>query len=220
MRKYGAQKSWLYLIIHVIYASTCLTAPASSNTDFDAIPIVQPFANLTKADVSRSHFANSTALENFIARGLGYPYYVPNSNTWLKFRFHVARKIEHNSLVYALISAIDETLTDISIFGGHLPVNENAGPFNQHTPGCMFTISSTRNPDKVRRMTYSMRLDTLRGLMNVLVKGKRETAAEFIIYYEGLGLVGVGTIDNRERRSPLSESGRYFLTFERNREDV
>ena len=68
----------------------------------------------------------------------------------------------------------------------------------------MFTISSTINPNKVRSMTYSMRLDTLVGLYNVLVKAKREMAAEFIIYYEGLGLVGVGTID-KERRIPSTQ---------------
>ena len=91
---------------------------------------------------------------------------------------------------------------DIKILGGGMHVNENMGPFFEHVPGCMFTISSTTNPDKVRRMTYSMRLDTLRGLYNVLVKAKREEAAEFIIYYEGLGLVGVGTIDKERRIRP------------------
>ena len=85
-----------------------------------------------------------------------------------------------------------------------MPVNEKEGPFNQHVKGCMFTISSTINPNKVRSMTYSMRLDTLVGLYNVLVKAKREMAAEFIIYYEGLGLVGVGTID-KERRIPSTQ---------------
>ncbi|KAG6995818.1 hypothetical protein G7Y79_00041g077700 [Physcia stellaris] len=89
----------------------------------------------------------------------------------------------------ALISAMDEVRMDIKILGGGMHVNENKGPFFEHVPGCMFTISSTTNPDRVRRMTYSMRLDTLRGLYNVLVKAKREEAAEFIIYYEGLGLI-------------------------------
>ena len=133
----------------------------------------------------------------------GYRYDVPGTNTWLVFRFHGARKFEHSSLVQTLISAMDEIKYDIAIIGGEQHVNENKGPFNQHSPGCMFTISSTSRPDKVRRMTYSMRMDVLKGLYQVLVKAKREEAAEFVIYYEGLGLVGVGTIDT-ERRRPQS----------------
>ena len=101
----------------------------------------------------------------------------------------------------SLISAMDETRYDISLFGGEKHVNEDRGPFNEYVPGCMFTISSTTSADKVRRMTYSMRMDVLRGLYQVLVKAKREEAAEFIIYYEGLGLVGVGTIDREKRKA-------------------
>lgn len=199
MLKYPARYLRLISVLQILYAAICLTTPLPILRDTGSISFIQPPANITGIIAT-----NLPDVENSTARIAspyrpGYRYDVPNTNTWLRFRFNGARKIEHNALVLSLISAIDETRTDISILGGATPVNERNGPFNQHVKGCMFTISSTLNPNKVRRMTYSMRLDTLVGLYNVLVKAKREEAAEFIIYYEGLGLVGVGTIDKQKR---------------------
>ena len=203
MLKHSARYLRLIYILQVLYATLCLAAPIWILGDAGSIASIQPPANITGIATILPDTENSTALISSPYRP-GYRYDVPNTNTWLRFRFHGARKIEHNALILLLISAIDETRTDISILGGAMPVNEKTGAFNQHVKGCMLTISSTINPNKVRRMTYSMRLDTLIGLYNVLVKAKREEAAEFIIYYEGLGLVGVGTID-KEKRIPFTE---------------
>ena len=203
MLKYSARSLRLISILQILCATICLTAPLSLLDDAKSITFIQPSANTTRITTILPDDENSTAPIASPYRP-GYRYDVPNTNTWLRFRFHGARKIEHNALILSLISAIDETRTDISILGGATPVNERTGAFNQHVKGCMFTISSTTNPNKVRKMTYSMRLDTLVGLYNVLVKAKREEAAEFIIYYEGLGLVGVGTID-KEKRIPSTQ---------------
>ena len=200
MLKYPARDFRLISILQILYSTICLTIPLSNLGDPGSISFIQPPVNITDIATNLQDVENSTSLVTSPYRP-GYRYDVPNTNTWLRFRFHGARKIDHYALVLSLISAIDEARTDISILGGATPVNERLGPFNQHVKGCMFTISSTVNPNKVRRMTYSMRLDTLVGLYNVLVKAEREEAAEFIIYYEGLGLVGVGTIDKEQRIS-------------------
>ncbi|KAL8786929.1 MAG: hypothetical protein Q9195_008008 [Heterodermia aff. obscurata] len=203
MLKPPARSLRLFSILQILCATICLTAPLSLLSDTGSILLLQPSANITGVATVLPDVENSTALAASPYRP-SYRYDVPNTNTWLLYRFHSARKIDHKALVLSLNSAIDEARTDIAILGGAMPVNENKGPFNQHVKGCMFTISSTVNPDKVRRMTYSMRLDTLIGLYNVLVKAKHEVAAEFIIYYEGLGLVGVGTID-KERKAPFTQ---------------
>lgn len=199
---YRVQRFSLLYIAHILSFTFCLAAPAPHSVVPGSTQLIQPLANITSLAAVSPYITNSTILADFLSQGPGYRYDVPNTNTWLKFRFHGQRKFEHKSLVMALISAMDEVRMDIKILGGGMHVNENKGPFNEYVQGCMFTISSTTNPDKVRRMTYSMRLDTLIGLYNVLVKAKREEAAEFIIYYEGLGLVGVGTIDKERRIHP------------------
>lgn len=199
---YQVQRVFLLYLAQILSFTLCLAAPAPLSVVSESTQLVQPLTNTTELGTAIPSTTDSTAWVDLLSRGPGYRYDVPNTNTWLKFRFHGQRKFEHTSLVMALISAIDEVRMDIKILGGGMHVNENKGPFFEHVPGCMFTISSTTNPDRVRRMTYSMRLDTLRGLYNVLVKAKREEAAEFIIYYEGLGLVGVGTIDKERRTRP------------------
>ena len=203
MLEYPVNFLRLISTLQFLYATICLTAPLSILNDTGSFSLIQPSVNISGIATILPNVENSTALISSPYRP-SYHYDVPNTNTWLAFRFHGARKIEHKALVLCLISAIDEARTDISILSGATPVNERTGPFNQHVKGCMFTISSTIYPNKVRKMTYSMRLDTLVGLYNVLVKAKREVAAEFIIYYEGLGLVGVGTID-REKRYPSTQ---------------
>lgn len=199
MLGYRAQRLYLLYISQLLLLKLFFTAAAPISNVAESLQLTQSSANITGITTLAPYITNTTSLVDFLVRGPAYRYDVPHSNTWLNFRFHGARKIEHKALILSLISAIDEIHTDIKMFGAGTHVNENKGPFNQHSRGCMFTISSTTNPDKVRRMTYSMRMDTLVGLYNVLVKAKRDEAAEFLIYYEGLGLVGVGTIDEERR---------------------
>ena len=193
---------WLACLAMFLHVNICLGAPvdASLSDLTEAARLIQSSTNTIRIAHLVPYVENTTTLPDTSPMRPGYRYHVPGTNTWLVIRFHGARKIDHKALVESLISAIDETRYDITIIGGEKPVNEKWGPFNEYVPGCMFTISSTTNPDKVRRMTYSMRMDVLRGLYQVLVKAKREEAAEFLIYYEELGLVGVGTID-RENAS-------------------
>lgn len=199
---YRIRDVWLACLATLLYSNICVGAPvAAPLSDLtESTRLIQSITNTTRIAHLAPYTANTTTSPDNSPRRPGYRYHVPGTNTWLVIRFHGARKIDHKALVESLISAMDETRYDIAIIGGEKPVNEKQGPFNEYIPGCMFTISSTIDPDKVRRMTYSMRMDVLRGLYQVLVKAKREEAAEFIIYYEGLGLVGVGTIDREKRR--------------------
>ena len=203
MLSYRIHEIWLVCLATFLFSNFSLEAPvAAPLSDLpDSTQLIQLFTNTTRIAQLAPYTANITTSPDDSPRRAGYRYRVPGTNTWLVIRFHGARKIDHKALVESLISAMDETRYDIEIIGAEKPVNEKQGPFNEHVLGCMFTISSTTNPDKVRKMTYSMRMDVLRGLYQVLVKAKREEAAEFIIHYEGLGIVGVGAIDI-EKRSP------------------
>ena len=203
MLNYRIRKMWLVCLATFLFSNSSLEAPVAPPLSglTGSTQLIQLSTNTTRNAQHAPYTANITTSPDNSPRRPGYRYRVPGTNTWLVIRFHGARKIDHKSLVESLISAMDETRYDIEIIGGEKPVNEKEGPFNEHVPGCMFTISSTTNPDQVRRMTYSMRMDVLRGLYQVLVKAKREEAAEFIIHYEGLGVVGVGAID-QEKRNP------------------
>ena len=187
------------MILLLLFTIIRTTAAAPILGVISSTPLTQQTTNQTGLFLDPSIQNLTSLLDLSQPRRSGYRYDVPGTNTWLLFHFHGARKIDHDALVQSLFSGMDEVGNDIKFFGAATHVNENKGPFNEYTRGCMFTISSTLNPNKVRRMTYSMRMDTLRGIYQVLVKAKREEAAEFIIYHEGLGLVGVGTIDQERK---------------------